>query len=94
MDSAVLVARHAGVRIVNSCLDDIIEIASGLGIGALTSIFLTPWVGVPVGAGVRYGLKKSGFPANLTTTVTFAFREGKLKDVAAGRIETEWSGGG
>ncbi len=91
VDAAVLVARRAGIQIVDSQLDSLFEIIAGLGIGTLTAIFLNPWLGVPAGVGVRVGLKKVGFPHSFRNAVAFQTRRSKLEQVAAGRIETDWS---
>ena len=88
------VARLADLRVVDSRLDDFLDIVSEIMVGSLTAIFLSPWVGVPVGVAANYGLKKSGFATKVVSTATFMLRKGRLKDVAAGRIETEWQGGG
>jgi hypothetical protein len=91
VDSAFSVARHAGVQLVDSKLDTLFEIVAGLGIGTLTSIFLSPWVGVPAGVAVRYGLKQAGFPGRIRNAIAFQTKEGLLKELSGGRIETAWS---
>jgi len=91
VDAAFLVARHAGVQIVNSRLDDLLEIVFGLGIGVLSSILLSPWVGLPAGAGARFGLQKVGFPRRFRNVAAFHMRQAMLKSLPAGRIETEWT---
>jgi len=93
VDAALLVARRARIQIVDSRLDDFFEIVAGLGVGVLASIFLSPWLGFPAGAAARFGLKKAGFPGRFRNAVAFYTRETMLKDLAAGRIETEWANG-
>ena len=41
--------RLADLQIVDSRLDDFLDIVSGIVAGSLTAVFLSPWVGVPVG---------------------------------------------
>lgn len=94
VSSAYLLARSAGVQIVDSRLDDFLEIVASLGIGALASIYLSPWIGVPAVVATRLGLRKAGLPGRIRNAVAFHIRETMLKDLAAGRIETEWAKAG
>lgn len=91
IDAALLLARHAGVQIVDSRVDTFLEVMAGLGLGILTGVFLTPWLGIPIGVGVSRGLKKARFPGRVRNVVAYHVGGSKLKQFAAGRIETEWS---
>ena len=91
MDSAIFVARQAGVEIVTKRIDTILEIAMSLGVGTLTSLYLSPWVGVPAGVAARTSLKKAGFPSKIRNSFAYDTRDALLKDYMGGRIESEWS---
>jgi hypothetical protein len=88
VESAVLVARQAAIEVSSRHLDRFIGIFASLGIGALTAIFLEPWLGVPAGVGANAALKKTGFPAKLRQK--FHAHGAKLKDLAAGRLDSKW----
>lgn len=90
-DTALVLAKQAGVRIVDSRWDTVLERAVGLGLGILTSVYLHPWLGSTVGAAADAGARKSGLPGRAINSLAYYVKGPKLKQLAAGRIETEWS---
>jgi hypothetical protein len=90
-DMALSLAKHAHVQVVDSRWDTVLEVAAGLGLGALTTIYLNPWLGVPIGATTSAGLRKLGLPGRARNAIVYYVKGQKLKQLAAGRIETEWS---
>lgn len=90
MESAITIAKKANVQIANKQLDTFIDLIISLGIGTLTSISLSPWIGIPIGVGVEYTLKKSEYLSKKRNSVSFELKDNMLKDYMGGRIETKW----
>jgi hypothetical protein len=98
VNTAYSLARRADVQIVSARLDTFLRIVTDLGVGVLTSYWLSPWIGpaagpvigIAAGTITEHGLNKVGFPGRVRNAVAFLTRETMLKNFAAGRIETEW----
>jgi hypothetical protein len=91
MDSALFIARRAGVEITYRRVDIFLEMSAAFGIGALKAINLFPWIGIPAGYAVQKLLHRSGFPARIRNSFAYGIRDKLLKDYMGGRIETEWT---
>ncbi len=87
VEAALDIARKAKIDVTNRGLDIILGVIASLGVGVLTTICLSPWIGVPVGVG-------AGFTGHVRNPLAFHTHGHILKKVAAGCIETEWQTGG
>lgn len=94
MNCAVIVAREAGVEITDRRIDTFLEMSAAFGIGAITSIYLSPWIGIPAGYAARKSIQRAGFPAKIRNSFAYDVRTKCLKDFMGGRIETEWTKSG
>lgn len=83
VEAALYIARKVKIDVTNRDLDLILGLAASVGVGVLSVICHHPWIGLPASF-------VAGFAGRARNPLAFHIHARRLKDVAAGCIETEW----